>query len=288
MRDRTEPNTPAVAPPPEAPPRRKSSWESLANMFNIKVDRSKPAEVAQEVERPAPEPVQPRGSRPADDAGTDDDQPFAIFSEQRPSRSNPALDAMFGDAPAPSKSSHDDWGKPRVIDDLGWDNDDRKRSSQRDDSSSSSAAQDEPSQGRASSGAASSEPASDGDDDDAPRRGRRRRRGRRGRSDSAGSSTDTSPVAESSRSWGGLDGGDTDSDTADESDHGLHDDPWDEPESFELIHPGKPGEQEPDSDDDSDELSADGEVLRRSSRRRRRGPCAPGSATRRSPVSAPA
>lgn len=256
MPDRTEPSTPAVAPPSDAPPRRKSSWESLANMFNIKVDRPKPAEVAQEAVAPAPEPVQPRGSRPADDADSDADQPFPIFSEDRPARSNPALDAMFGEAPLPSKSSRDNWGKPRVIDDLGWDDDGKdKSSSPRDESSRDGSSHADDASGSAS-------PHGSGDDE-APRRGRRRRRGRRGRSDSADSSAST----EAPRSWGGLD-----EKSEDETDHGLHDDPWDEPESFELVQPDDlDDEPEFDSGDGPEQLAADGEVLRRSSRRRRRG-----------------
>ncbi len=261
MQDRIEAEAPAAPPPPEAPPRRKSSWESLANMFNIKVDRSKPAEAVPEVEAPAPQPVQPRGSRPAAEASTEEDQPFSIFAEDRPSRSNPALDAMFGDAPSPTKSSHDDWGKPRVIDDLGWEDDGRKHTSQRNESSPSSAAE-----GDDQRRLASPEAASDSDDEEAPRRGRRRRRGRRGRSDSA----DASPAAESPRSWGGLDD-DANGTADDETDHGLHDDPWEEPESFELVQPSSLDQTDFDSDGAAEELSADGEVLRRSSRHRRRG-----------------
>ena len=260
MPNRTEPQAPVSAPTSEATPRRKSSWESLANMFNIKVDRSKPAETTQDAAAAAAEPAQERSSRPAD-ADTDHEQPFAIFSEDRPTRSNPALDAMFGETPQPSKSSRDNWGKPRVIDDLSWDDDDKnKGSSPRSESPLGASAQDDSDDPRSSVSSPTGE-----DDEEAPRRGRRRRRGRRGRSDS--SSSASAPAAESTPSWGGLDDDETDSATG----HDLHDDPWDEPESFELVQPDERAEAGFASSDEPEELSADGEVLRRSSRRRRRG-----------------
>ncbi|MEO8269374.1 MAG: hypothetical protein ABI557_06625 [Aureliella sp.] len=273
MPDRFEPETPPAAPPPK----RKSSWESLANMFNIKVDRSKSVEAA-----PEPKAIEVR-SRPARPA-VEDDQQLSIFSDERPSRSNPALDAMFGDAPqGASQPRSDEWGKPRVIDDLGWDSDEDKPVSKRGGFVESD---DPKSEAVPSSGHENSE---EGDDEESPRRGRRRRRGRRsGRGDSSGetSSADTSssssasvgpsrgPAADRARagrstSWGGLD-------EPIENDDELSvvgDDPWDEPESFEGAQTSLRDElgDDNDSEDGAEELSADGEVLRRSSRRRRRG-----------------
>ncbi len=262
-------------------------------MFNIKVDRSKPVEAAPEpkaIESKTPEtpPSQTRPSqaRPARTARptAEDGRQLSIFSDERPSRSNPALDAMFGDAPqGSSQARSDEWGKPRVIDDLGWDSDDDKPAPKRGGFVES----DEPqSDAMPSSIHESSE---EGDDEEAPRRGRRRRRGRRGgRGDSGESSASDATSTGSSRStgpsstgstadrpsagrssnWGGLDDS-----LENEDELSVGDDPWDEPESFELVQPGVRDELGDDSDDDggADELSADGEVLRRSSRRRRRG-----------------
>lgn len=275
MPDRFEPEAPTDAPPPK----RKSSWESLANMFNIKVDRSKPVEA--EPESMAPEsPVSETRSSPARPArsAAEDDQQLSIFSDERPSRSNPALDAMFGDTPrGGSPAPNDEWGKPRVIDDLGWDSDDDKPLPKRSGFEES----DEPqSDAMPSSIHGSSE---EGDDEEAPRRGRRRRRGRRGgRGDSSGESSATSssssgpsrgpaadrPIASRSSGWGGLDDS-----LEDEDELSVGDDPWDEPESFEVAQPSVRDElgDDSDSEDDADELSAGGEILRRSSRRRRRG-----------------
>ncbi|MEZ6080642.1 MAG: hypothetical protein R3C56_34705 [Pirellulaceae bacterium] len=270
MPDRFEPETPPAAPPPK----RKSSWESLANMFNIKVDRSKPVEAAPEPKAAETKPIDTRtsSSRPVRPAA-EDDQQLSIFADDRPPRSNPALDAMFGDAPqGGTQARSDEWGKPRVIDDLGWDSDDDTPAPMR----GGFAESDEP-QSDAMSGS-SREDSELGDEEEAPRRGRRRRRGRRGgRGDSSGESSaagaSRGPTADRtsatrSSTWGGLDDS-----LENEEDLSVGDDPWDEPESFEVAQSDARDElgDDSDSDDAADELSADGEVLRRSSRRRRRG-----------------
>ena len=272
MPDRFEPETVPAAPPAVTPPKRKSSWESLANMFNIKVDRSKPVEAVPEA-KAIESPVRPqRPARPT----ADEDQKLSIFSGERSPRSNPALDAMFGDTPpSSSKTRSDDWGKPRVIDDLGWDSDEDKPAVKRGGFVES----DEPHSDAAPSSI--HESPTEGDDEEAPRRGRRRRRGRRGgRGDGGGepsaSSSSSSSAPRSTAAdrpsdgrlsgWEGLDDS-----LENEDELSIGDDPWDEPESFEGVQLGTLGELDEESDNSAEELSADGEVLRRSSRRRRRG-----------------
>jgi hypothetical protein len=302
MPDRTEPVAPPPATPPASPTKRKSSWESLANMFNIKVDRSKPAVEAGPVEAPqqqAPRrgssdelPSQPQGSQPQgsqlqgsqqpstptrptqdaprrgsaardnssrDSASRDNasrrkpDQHLSIFDDERPSESNPALKSMFGE---PASTVSKDWGKPRIVDDLEW------------DEVEDSAAADKSSYPAA-------EPAAEDESDEEPvRRGRRRRRGRRGRGDASDSpAVAARPGATGSDKparWGDID---------EEMDAvASGDDVWAEPDSFEFSardvltdDDETPAADDLDAELEVDDAASDGEPDRRSSRRRRRG-----------------
>ncbi len=298
MPDRTEPETPAFSPP--APPKRKSSWESLANMFNLKVDRSKPVAEPESPRPSRPSPAQsdfetPRaredkhvGSQPSSQS-SGERKKLSIFSDESPSDPNAALDSMFGNSPSGSRSDRETpegWGKPRIIDDLGWDESETGA-----ETPSSSSVRGESHTGSVSSELVTSSDDSEsspGDDDEAPRRGRRRRRGRRGgRGGVEGQSTpNTDAVADdgSKVGWGGF--GENES---------ADDDPWQEPESFEEVRSDRFNAGDDSFDDDTsvgndveeDELSADGEVLRRSSRRRRRGRGRDESAPRGRDESAP-
>ncbi len=256
MPDRIEPTSaPTAASPPPKPAKRKSSWESLASMFNIKVDRSKPAEV--EEVRPQPtEPPTPAAApnlrdseRPSRSSSTrhESDQQLSIFSGgQSTTAPNAALRSMFGDVP---QSTNESWGKPRMVDDLGWDDEEVKPTST--------------THSTAKPSFQSSQPAADEEaGEETVRRGRRRRRGRRGRGDSLET---TAPASEKTEHWG----------EAEEVASSVDDD-WPEPECFEEVEsevsPAR-AERELDSefDAEADELSSEGEPLRRSSRRRRRG-----------------
>ncbi len=188
-REQPAPQPKREEPAPEpVKPKRKSSWESLASMFNVKIDRSKPAEV----EEPAAEAVDQVA---ADES--DEESPLSIFSGDK-GDTNPALDAMFGDAPRESvdqRGSH-----PRVVDDLGW-------------------ADEEPPP------VTRSEEATSDEGDEAPRRGRRRRgrgRGRgRGRDEVADQNAAEGPDADADAGvrW-----------SAGEPSESVDD--WQEPESF--------------------------------------------------------
>lgn len=107
--------------------KRKSSWEALAQMFNIKVDRAE--EKTRNVEAQEPDPgaasdenlrdrvVEPAADR---DEGLGGEPSRSIFGDEISSAdsSNPALRAMFGEAP---RATSDDWHKNRrVVDDVGW------------------------------------------------------------------------------------------------------------------------------------------------------------------------
>lgn len=256
MPDRTEPTSvPTAASPPPKPAKRKSSWESLASMFNIKVDRSKPAEAEEEPPQPV-EPTPPAAApimRDSDrsvrsgSARQASDQQLSIFSGGQPTTEpNAALRSMFGDVP---QSTNESWGKPRMVDDLGWDDEEAKPTST---AHSTAKASFQPSQ-----------PAADDEvGEETVRRGRRRRRGRRGRGDSQESSA---PATEKADHWGEV-----------EEVASSGDDDWPEPECFEEIEPEVRtvrAERELDSefDAESEEPTNEGEPLRRSSRRRRRG-----------------
>lgn len=223
--------------------KRKSSWESLASMFNIKVERPKPveeeppakhepiAETSRQIREPQADDEAPRESAREDKGKSSS---LSIFSAES-DNPNPALEAMFGDVPR-----DDDWGgsRPRVIDDLGWGDDE----------------DDEPKPARRHEPIADDSDSEDAEihdklDEEPVRRGRRRRRGRRGRGDA--SETKTEPAAEKRLGW--------DEDEPELAESSVDDD-WNEPVSFAA-------------DDAAEELDAEdgGEVQRRSSRRRRRG-----------------
>ena len=124
------------APEPEVvdtKPRKRSSWETLASMFNIQVDRTPPAEPAAPPKPAAQAPVAPpkRESRPAaqrekprfnEPRRERDAEPrLQVFQESRDSDNNPALESMFADAP---RGDIDSWKKPpRIIDDVSWEDD---------------------------------------------------------------------------------------------------------------------------------------------------------------------
>lgn len=168
--------------PEVKPKKKKSSWESLANMFNVRVTREEapPAETPDHVDTaPTESPV--AESSPEDRADSDvrasdsgissaETPALAIFGEddEASDSANPALDAMFGDAP---RQDTEDWPtKRRVVDDVGWDDVDEA-----DDLASARFQKDEvPSE-------SVDEDSQEEDDDSRNRRGRRRRRGRRGR-----------------------------------------------------------------------------------------------------------
>lgn len=148
----------------KAPPKKKrrSSWESLAAMFNIPVDRSEEADVEpqESPEEPAAEVV-PEASV-VDSAA--EDLPF--FKPEPTKDANSALEEMFGEAPKDEST----WeAKPRVVDDVSWEVEDDAKSS-------------------------SSRGSSDNEEEeevaDARRGRRRRRRGRRGGQSSDSTSQD--------------------------------------------------------------------------------------------------
>ncbi len=278
------PHVPESQPAPAKPAKRKSSWEALASLFNVSIDRSEPEPETASKPEPQPEPRQSESRRtefkpesarsesasrhsktPVETSSVDTGsrKELSIFDEPD-SDPNTALDVMFGDVPREKlRSEGAGWGKPkRVVDDLGWDEVDDQPIRDEDDSED-----DEP---RAFS-AENVESLESGDEvsGDEPLRKvrRRRRRGRRGR------------------------GRDDESNTAEDSlpDEAAEDDspelpvswkhdvievesagPWAEPESFEsdVFDSADDSSDEPfDDDNDAD----DGiEVVRRSNRRRRR------------------
>lgn len=256
MPERTEStNMPAATSPPPKPAKRKSSWESLASMFNIKVDRSKPAEEVPEqpVEPSIAAPSAP-SSRASDhstrsgSARSGSDQQLSIFSGGEPSTEpNAALRSMFGDVP---QRTNENWGKQRMVDDLGWDEVEEKSASSTHSTAQPSSQAEQPA-GEEEVG------------DEMVRRGRRRRRGRRGRGDSLDAPAATE--GEKTSHW-----------IAAEEEVSGDDDEWPEPDSFEADEAVARTSRsqraiEPEVDSEIDELSSEGEPLRRSSRRRRRG-----------------
>jgi len=301
-------SVPQTAEPPAAPAKpakRKSSWEALANLFNVSVDRSEPEPVAAAPEpepaqpepfQPEPiqsEPFQPEPRRPKPAFGspaavtpTPPKKKLSIFDEPELDP-NAALDAMFGDAPREKLSGEGSgWGKPkRVVDDLGWDDADdqpkRAKASRDDDrpadvinedlEDDDELSDDEPSP----SGSQDADEA--GDDEPARRSRRRRRRGRRGR----GRDEETTVKSESDSSEP------LDADISSEAPVSWKHDlievesagPWAEPESFESdVFESDAFESDAfESDDepledalDDDDSEDSGEVVRRSNRRRRR------------------
>ena len=133
------------APEPEVideKPRKRSSWEALASMFNIQIDRtpSEPAPTPAPVKPQAPPPAPPREreSRPAAQREKprfneprrereparepvrerEPESRLQVFQESPESDANPALESMFADVP---RGDLDSWKKPpRVVDDIGW------------------------------------------------------------------------------------------------------------------------------------------------------------------------
>lgn len=240
------------------PAKRKSSWEALASMFNIKVERPKPAEPIAQPPTEAPVAPPPKRVEPAAEANQrrGGDEPLPFFSERSPSSTNPALKSMFGEA---SQMRPDDWGKPPVVDDVSWDDTD-----------------DTP---VARKGSGPREVAADEErDEPASSRGRRRRRGRRGRGSEASHAEGTR--SEHARPETGRPaaerGGDWEADEEVEAFAGDAED-WVEPESFEVADAGRRAGRvdtsSPTDDFEADlELSSgDEEPERRSQRRRRRG-----------------
>ncbi len=231
------PATPMPTPEPVDPgkTKKRSSWEKLASMFNINIERSTPAEAA--VVAPVAEaPVAEAKREPKREEPKKRDEPRrSIFDNDDPKEDprlgfgpgqhrpepNPALEALFPEA---SKiETPTSWKRaPRVVDDLGWDDDDTKATEE-----------ETPAVPRGDASA------SDEDESEAkPRRRRRRRGGRRSR----GPEDRIEPAAEL----------EDDVESVDSSD------PWVEPDTFET------GEI-----DQADSESVDPE--RRSRRRRRRG-----------------
>ncbi len=207
--------------------RRKSSWESLASMFNIKVDRTPPPAIVPKAEVPVAEepsrakppatPAQSKTSTRPDREAVD--EPFSFFSSATPKSANPALDAMFGDTPK-SKGDVAGWGVPRVVDDLSWEEDSRTPPRSRTDETGSSQP---PAYQKSEDTAAQS-------DEEPIRRGRRRRRGRGGR----GASSDAAALPSASAAPDSLwESADPVEDDPMEEDLIVNVGDWEEPESFE-------------------------------------------------------
>lgn len=177
-------------------PKRKSSWEALASMFNLSV-QPEPA---------APPP--PTAAQESSAAKTPEPpaSKLGIFDSDKEEPVNPALDKMFGDAP---RAGSDAWGsKRRMIDDVSWEDDEP-------------ASRDVESELPAEASGASAG-GSDEEEGETQRRGRRRRRGRgrgnRDRSDSPRSEeqprgeVDSDPeLDEEPIGWGLVDDSDTSS-----------------------------------------------------------------------------
>jgi hypothetical protein len=270
--------------PVAKPPKRKSSWESLASMFNIKVERAEVVEPAAAVEaaevvRPPAQPKtveskfsERKSSETAQDRSAQDrsaqraesprhetrksetsGRPLSLFEGDAPQGdANPALEAMFADVPRGGKNAWDT--KRRVVDDVSWQDDEDPRPPRQADVTSV----------RESVSDASDEPEREGAhdaDEEMPTRRRRRRRGRRGRSEPG----ERRPEATSDRELGWVE--------ADSEAFGGAEDDWSEPESFEAdadILEVELAEVDDEEGGNSEE-SEDEVVERRSSRRRRRG-----------------
>lgn len=143
-----EPLAEVMTPAPEPElvdekPRKRSSWETLASMFNIQIDRTPapeaPAAVAP-AKPPTPPPAAPREreSREREPRSAHREKPrfneprrerepekrepetrLQVFPESRGSQENPALEELFAEVP---RGDLDSWKKPpRVVDDLSWD-----------------------------------------------------------------------------------------------------------------------------------------------------------------------
>lgn len=192
---------------PDARPAKKkrSSWESLARMFNIPVERAEPDEPAV-VEAVEPESVAEPEVQPPN---------ILSMSTGEPSTpENPALDEMFSEA---SGAAKDSWGaKPRVIDDLGWGDEPADKTDEDDRPSA----------------AAETAPAEDDLDGESDvRRGRSRRRRRRGR---GGQAESAAPAEE--KSSASTDSAPT-SRASEAGEKPAKEFGWGEPESFEAASP---------------------------------------------------
>jgi hypothetical protein len=103
-----------AAPVEPAKPKKRSSWEALANLFNI---GTAPVPTPEPIAPPPPTAIAPP-PRPVSEPTTKQSE-LSLFKPSTPSQQNPALVDMFGEA---SSKPHESWGKPRrVVDDLGWD-----------------------------------------------------------------------------------------------------------------------------------------------------------------------
>ncbi len=188
--------------------KKKSSWESLAGLFNITLD---PQE--------APEKEQASEESIEQEEDTQEKPELSIFDASE-SDSNPAIEAMFADAP---REGTEQWNADRrVVDDVSWDEAEMPLAE-------SDASEEEPVPRR------SPEPSSSGDEDEeAPRRGRRRRRrGRRGGRSSEREATSSSASDQQPEAWGG-----------DELNSVESSDAWSEPETFEVSDDDQQGDVE--------------------------------------------
>jgi hypothetical protein len=127
-REQVAPPAPPVEAAPivePAKPKKRSSWEALANLFNI---GSGPAPAPAPEPPPPPKPIAPPPPPAPPRAAAPPPRPvesspkqseISLFKPSAGTEQNPALVDMFGQA---STKPHDSWGKPRkVVDDLGWD-----------------------------------------------------------------------------------------------------------------------------------------------------------------------
>ncbi len=109
-----EPRREIVAAPeiPAAKPKKKSSWEALASIFNIRVE-PEPLPPEPLVSEPADNVTETRSSKSFTEAFRSESKPqdkhLHVFPESHQDRSNPALEQMFADAP---RGDLDDVGQP--------------------------------------------------------------------------------------------------------------------------------------------------------------------------------
>lgn len=116
-----EPPVPEVAPEPPTvtveaeptKPKKRSSWEALASLFNIGGGSSEPP--AQAKAEPPPKPVPaPEPAAPAPE--------LSLFKPAPAEQPNTALTEMFGET---SSKPHESWGKPRrMVNDVDWEDED--------------------------------------------------------------------------------------------------------------------------------------------------------------------
>lgn len=105
---------PAAEPVEATKPRKRSSWEALANLFNIG-SAPEPEEKLEPTTPDVSDSAQPILEPTARHAEV------SLFKSTAPGQQNPALVDMFGEV---TGKPHESWGKPRkMVDDLGWDED---------------------------------------------------------------------------------------------------------------------------------------------------------------------